>query len=459
MPSNELLQQLTARRDRMAAAEETLLLQARSQGRDTLTPAEAARHQQAIVAIGALTSRIGDLQADETRAGTDNPLLQRIRANQTQTRRPTVSTHVLSEPEPVYARTSRHSFAADLVKASTAGLDIGGESRRRLQEHADYMNERGGLEHRDLTRVDGSGGYAVPPAWLMDQYVSLARAGRPFADLCTKMPLPGGTDSINLPKLLTGTAVAIQTADNQPVQQTDLTDTFINVPVRTIAGQQSVAIQLIDQSPIAFDEVILSDLARAHATLVDTQVLYGTGSSGQVLGITQTPGVTAIPVSGLTDVKGLYAALANAYQTILTTRFLPPTAVVMHPRRWAWALAMTDTTNRPLFTPIANGPMNAAGVQTSTDPAQIVGHVQGLPVTLDPSISVTSGGASNEDTIFVAHTPDLYLWEGGVRARVLPQPKAANLEVLIQLYSYIGFSAARYPASVVELTGLTPPTF
>jgi hypothetical protein len=36
-------------------------------------------------------------------------------------------------------------------------------------------------------------------------------------------------------------------------------------PVRTISGQQGVAIQLLDQSPIAFDEIIFRDLTDAVA--------------------------------------------------------------------------------------------------------------------------------------------------------------------------------------------------
>jgi hypothetical protein len=31
--------------------------------------------------------------------------------------------------------------------------------------------------------------------------------------------------------------------------------------------------------------------------------------------------------------------------------------------------------------------------------------------------------------------------------------------VLLQLYGYLAFSAARYPQSVVEITGLAAPTF
>jgi hypothetical protein len=54
---------------------------------------------------------------------------------------------------------------------------------------------------------------------------------------------------------------------------------------------------------------------------------------------------------------------------------------------------------------------------------------------------------------------DIVLWESGIRARVLPETKAQNLTVLLQIYSYLAFSAARYPQSVIEITGLTAPTF
>jgi HK97 family phage major capsid protein len=369
-----------------------------------------------------------------------------------------VSTHVLSEPEPVYRRGGQNSFGIDLMRASTPGMDIGGESRQRLQEHGEFMNERGGLERRDLTRVDGSGGYAVPPAWLMDQYVTYARPGRAFANLCQRLPLPGGTDSINVPKMLTGGTVAIQTSDNAAVSQTDLTDTFLSCPVRTIAGQQSVAIQIIDQSPIAFDDIIFRDLISAHAAVLDQQCIYGSGSSGQVLGVTNTPSITNIAVASL-DIAGIYKAIANAIQTIHVTRFQPPTCVVMHPRRWGWLLTLLDTQNRPLFVPDANNPFNAAGVLEEVDSQQVVGRTHGLPIITDPNIATNLGAGTNEDQIFVMRASDLVLWESGIRARVLPETKAANLTVLIQIYSYVAFTAGRYPAAIVTLSGLTPPTF
>ena len=136
----------------------------------------------------------------------------------------------------------------------------------------------------------------------MNQYVELA--GRAFANLVQRQPLPGGTDSVYSPKLLTGTATASQTGDNQQVQQTDLTDTVINVPVRTISGQQGVAIQLLDQSPIAFDDLVFRDLIADYASQLDKQCLSGSGTNGQVLGVRLTPNIGTIAVSTV-DIQGV----------------------------------------------------------------------------------------------------------------------------------------------------------
>lgn len=63
----------------------------------------------------------------------------------------------------------RESWCRDLIRLSM-NLDNDGELRVRLTTHARQVFDHPAFqEHRDLSRVDGSGGYAVPPAWLMDQ--------------------------------------------------------------------------------------------------------------------------------------------------------------------------------------------------------------------------------------------------------------------------------------------------
>ena len=85
--------------------------------------------------------------------------------------------------------------------------------------------------------------------------------------------------------------------------------------------------------------------------------------------------------------------------------------------------------------------------------------MHGLPVVTDPNIPVGQGTGNNEDPLFVVRASDLVLREGGIRARVLPETEATTLTVLLQIYSYLAFTAARYPQSVVEITGLSAPAW
>ena len=215
---------------------------------------------------------------------------------------------------------------------------------------------------------------------------------------------------------------------------------------------------MLDQSPVNFDEIVMRDLLADYATKTNLQILNGTGTSGQVLGLGAQTGVTSVTITG-TTVAAIYSAIANAVQTVHTTRFLPPEVIVMHPRRWGWLLSLLDSTDRPLFLPTANNGMNLAGVLSDVASQQVVGQLHGLPVVTDPNIPTNGGAGTNEDSIFVLRASDLILWESGIRARVLPEVKSQTLSVLLQIYSYLAFTAARYPASVVQLTGLVAPTF
>jgi hypothetical protein len=102
--------------------------------------------------------------------------------------------------------------------------------------------------------------------------------------------------------------------------------------------------------------------------------------------------------------------------------------------------------------------MNARGIVTDVASQQVVGNMLGLPVVTDPNLPTNLGGGT-EDPILVLRASDIVLWEGGIRARVLPETKAQNLTVILQVYGYLAFSAARYPQSIVQITGLTAPTF
>lgn len=342
------------------------------------------------------------------------------------------------------------SYALDLISRQFMGDH---QAARRLVEHAQQADMFGG-EQRDMSRVDGAGGEFVPPLWIMDLYAEKARAGRVFADRLTQMPLPTGTDSINIPRITTGALTGIQTADNAAVAEQDMVTDSKAAPVRTIAGQVDVALQALEQSPANFDQIIFADLFADHAQKLDVQTLNGSGALGQMLGALQVSGIN---VTAYTDASPtlpeLYPKVARAAQDISTGRFREAEAIVMHPRRWMWIMADLDSSNRPFVVPTAHGPTNAPVVSTALVAEGSVGTMLGLPVFIDSNIPVNLGAGTDEDIILVGRFSDSLLWEGAIRTRALPEVGSGTLTVRLQLYSYVAMTAERHPTSISTVGG------
>lgn len=276
-----------------------------------------------------------------------------------------------------------------------------------------------------------------------------------------KQALPAGTDSINVPKIATGTTVAVQATDNGAVSETDLTDAVVTCGVKTIAGMQDVAIQLLDQSPVAFDQVIFQDLMADYASKLDVQVINGSNGSGQVKGILSTSSPVAVTYTDTSPTVGeFYGAVADTIQQVHTNRFLPPTVIVMHPRRWGWLLSARDNDGRPLVA--ASGPgVNGIATFGGVSSEGIVGEMLGLPVAVDANIPTNLGSGTNEDRVLVLRATDCVLYESAIRTRVLPDVGSGTLTVRLQVYGYLAFTSERQSKSVgiVSGTGLVTPVF
>ena len=316
------------------------------------------------------------------------------------------------------------------------------------------------VETRALTTTDGSAGEFVPPLWMVDKFVDLARARRVIADKVAQEALPTGTDSINLPVLATGTAVAVQSSQNTAVQNTDATTSSVTAAVQTVAGQQVIPLQLLEQSPINMDAVLLRDLARDYATKLDVAVINGSVTNAK--GLLNVTGINAVTYTDATPTVGeLYPKVADGIQQIHTGRFEAPDVIFMHPRRWAWCMSALDANGRPLVVPSAQAPFNSLGLADSVNSQGYVGTMQGVPVFVDPSIPINLGAGTNEDRIIVLNSADVILFEGSPRAEAFRETKADQLSVLLRFYNYYALHAARYPKaiSVVAGTGLITPTF
>lgn len=310
-------------------------------------------------------------------------------------------------------------------------------------------------------RTDGQGGYFVPPLWLIDEYIDLPRFGRTFLNSVRNMTLPGGTDSINVPKIATGSATGVQTADAQSVTSQDMTDTFVSAPVRTIAGQQDVAIQLLDQSPAAFDEITFADLIADYNQQADTQGISGSGSSGQLLGVLNVSGINAITYTDASPtLPELYLPTMQALSQVARKRKMMPTAMFLTPARWFWMASQLDSQNRPFILPETNNPFNPLALQTGGDVEGPVGRVLNFPLLADGNIPANLGAGTNEERIIATRTSDLYLWEGSMRTRVLSEVLSGTMQIRFQVYNYLVFMANRRPEviSVISGTGLVAPS-
>jgi HK97 family phage major capsid protein len=334
----------------------------------------------------------------------------------------------------------------------------------------------------------GTGGEFVPPLWLVSSFANYKRPTRVAANRCVNMPLPPGIDVINVPKMTTGSQTSVQAAQGGAVASQDIVTSTVSASVRTLSGQEDISLQLLEQSPIAMDGVVFLDLQRDYDRTLDQQVLYGTGTNGQHLGVFSVSSQTValntlnsvyasqIPVSSTVFMDASTAAtqfrgVVNGVNQIETLYFDAPSAIWVHPRRansWAYA---ADSTNRPLFTKGAYGQFNQIGRnEDSPTPQGYAGELYGLPVIKNANIPTTAnsftGNALNltggtQDPVCIVDESQLWLWESPLKLRALPEVLSGTLQIRYQVYAYSAFMANRFPTAISVLAGagLAAPGF
>ena len=314
----------------------------------------------------------------------------------------------------------------------------------------------------------------MPPLWL-PEYIKLLRAGRETANLCRQMTLPEGTDSINLPKIKSGTEVLTQSADAAPVADTDWTDTAVQANVKTVSGQSDIALQLLEQSPYHLDEAITEDLVADLNRRVDREVILGSGTNTASLNAGYVKGLYPASNWEANEVKseeaapipvGVNMAIGAGIAQVAASRFsVNNVNVVMHPRRWYWLATqtegLTNTGGRPIVSGDGFGPYNAAALydNAGNDPAE--GRVGRLPygphgIYIDANIPTKDEagayGAGTSDVIIVGKFDDAWLFEGALRTRALQEVLSGTLEVRFQAFEYMAF-LVRYGQSLAIVTG------
>ena len=436
-----LVSKLKEQRDAVAAEAEAVL------AADDVTAealdAVSEKHEE----IAALDERIATAEKVEARTSA-------IAESRKEAGIKTFGSAVVTREAMTYDRDGKNSFVRDMIGAQ---LRNDRDSWDRLARHQHEV----AVETRDISRTDGAGGDFVPPIYLINEYAEFARAARVTADLVTNMALPAGTDSINIPQITTGTLAAFQSADNTATTTRDMVSSTVTAAVRTISGYENVSIQLVEQSPLAggLDRLVFGDLMADYALQLNTAVVgAGDGTSGALkglitLGSDTTNGIPVTWTETTPSAPNGLIAIAKAISKVTTNRYKAAEAIVMHPSMWYWFASQVDGSSRPLVVPVtgASQAFNAAGTVTNPGaPAGLVGTIQGVPVFIDATLPKTY--ATNQSPILVGKFSDSYLFESGVKTRVLPDVLSSNLTVRFQVYGYAAL-AHRFNKSVSAISG------
>jgi hypothetical protein len=343
-------------------------------------------------------------------------------------------------------------FSMDVLRQVTGDI----QAQERLSRH---MAEERVERSQYLTRAVGTAAFTglTVPQYLTDLYAPSVAALRPFADVCTHHPLPQDGMSVNISRITTAPAVALQASQNAAVQETNAADTLLTIPVQTAAGQQTISRQAVDRGT-GIDDVVLQDLFRQYATKVDSTLV--TQASTGLSAIATSNAYTDATPTGAELYPKILGAQAAAEAALLAQA--TPDLAVMHSRRWYWLSSQMSST-----WPLINStgiPTQAAGVNFNKGYGDSFRGVlpNGLNVVVDNNVG-TLLGAGTEDEIYVTASAECHLWEDAnapmyIRAE---QPAAANLGVLLVVYGYFAYTFGRYANSVQKVngTGMIAPTF
>lgn len=372
---------------------------------------------------------------------------------------PTPGLETVNREEPTYTRRRAQqeevSFFRDLWSAQ---IFNNMDARERLSKH---QRETANLLTKRASTT-GTFGSLVPPQYLPEEYAAVARAARPYANLIAakgrRKQIPAKGMTVTVPRGTVGLTAAVQGGQNTAVNNSDTTVVDITGQITTIAASSDVSRQSIERGDDV-DDLVFSDIVTAYGAMLDGQLFSGTGATERIRGVLNVAGVNQISAyTAAATPTTFYSKHAGAINAVQTTRFLTPTIILLHPRRWNWLVAQVDSNGRPLAVPGAQGPFNAlAGWDSPQDPNTIipVGSIQGVPVFTDPSVPTTVGTAS-EDVSIVQRIEDAILWEDGdglPKQFSFEQPLAGSLTVKLLAYGYAAATFERYPTATALVGG------
>jgi HK97 family phage major capsid protein len=159
--------------------------------------------------------------------------------------------------------------------------------------------------------------------------------------------------------------------------------------------------------------------------------------------------------------------IIDSISSFQSAYFMPPTGILMHPRRLAFLQKGKDTTTNYLFnspgTFRAPGGLGATIGATSVSTGEVAAmpSLLGLPIGTSTNIPTNIGAGTNEDIVIVGDWNEAHWFQRqDVTLDASNQASTAfeTNQTWFRLEERAGFSAERYPTAfrVISGTGLVP---
>ena len=365
-----------------------------------LVVAKGSLDEVSLVSDPAIDSaRVSSVAASETEADEE---VKSTDDNSDSVDEETEETNPTTEGEQVSDTTVPESAAAETVEASKHVPMAYTAPRSPIVDKVSYLqyslkasvlhdeDARQYVKAADNTTSTAPG--MVPTPQSRTVINALANADRGMIDALSREALSATGMSFELPKV-TGVPVVSNIDENDPITESQLTATYISVPVNSFKGRAISTIELIDRSDPSYLTALLQNLEFAYAKVTDE---FATGT---IVGAGQSTGVNA------NSATGFLAYTSQAAGAVYSSSLGFARNLVVSPGQWTNIMGYNDN-GAPLYN--AAQPSNAAGNVRGDSLRGVVSP--GLNLFVSRSIGNAGATTSVGDNSMVVINPDAWTW-------------------------------------------------
>ena len=380
------------------------------------------------------------------------------------------------------ARLTRHQVEMDGIRSNAANT----KEARLLQAYDNETRRRASnrSEKRDVSTGVASMGDFAPPLYFLAKYAPYRTYGKTLISILKSQPMPETGMVFNLPKITTPTEGENQTTstqgagENTTVSTRDLTSTYETGAVQTVIDNLLVSQQYLDRvgPGIDGDMIVHDDQTRQLGRVLNGYAwgaLLGMAGNGALAynGTFPFNNVDTSAAYGTSPIVGLKRKVHAAKAAIRRTDGVVayPTHFISDADVCEQVEAGFDSYGRPYTTGTGEDSWNpiAIGADNGAPEGYTGFKFAGLPAFADEAAwvyggeldNIVIGSATAQSATLSTHAAVVgafdiacYWMEGPPVIRVLPQPYAQTLTVLIQQYCYCAL-VPEYPGAVQVIYG------